>query len=109
MKLYKLNRFIGGWVVGNFDPSIIKTSEFEFGVKHYIAGQRDVAHLHKQAQEITIIVSGVFRFNGRKVKKDDVILLNKGDISSFECMETGSIACIKTPSVIGDKHVIEKR
>jgi hypothetical protein len=108
MKLYNLKKFVGGWVVGNFYPSIIKTKDFEFGVKHYMSGQKDDIHKHIQAQEITIIVSGVFRFNGKKVRKDDVILLDKDVVSKFECLEEGSIACVKTPSVVGDKHIIKK-
>lgn len=30
MKKFDLNDMINGWIIGNFDPSLYKTNDFEF-------------------------------------------------------------------------------
>ena len=35
MKKFKFENFIRGWLIGNFEPSILKTKEIEVGIKHY--------------------------------------------------------------------------
>ena len=32
MKKYKLSEFKDGWIVGNFEPSILKTKDFEVAI-----------------------------------------------------------------------------
>ena len=34
MKLNKLNEFTKGWIIGNFNPSLFETDEFEVAVKN---------------------------------------------------------------------------
>lgn len=46
MKKYKINDFKKGWVIGNFEPSIFKSIDFEFGVKFYKKG--DIDHIGVQ-------------------------------------------------------------
>lgn len=106
MKKLNLKEFTNGWVVGNFDPSIIKTPDFEFLVRHYRKGDVDEKHVHKIAHEITVIVSGIFMLNTELIQKNDIMHLLPGEMSRFECIEDGSIAVIKTPSVVGDKYLL---
>jgi len=108
MKTYNLNDFIGGWVAGDFDPTIIKTKDFEVSVKRYKEGEYQEKHVHKQADEISIIVQGSARMNGKTYKQDDIILMPKGEATDFYPLEDGTITCvIKTPSVKGDKFLVE--
>ena len=58
MKVDKLKNFTKGWVVGNFEPSLLKTDDFEVAVKYYKAGDYEEKHYHKVATEITIISEG---------------------------------------------------
>ena len=106
MKTYKLKYFTNGWIVGDFVPSIIRTKDFEFLVRYYKAGDKDAKHVHKVADEITVIISGKFIMNGKKLSAGDVVYLPKGESSVFECIEVGANAVIKTPSVIGDKYLL---
>ena len=105
MKRFDLRDFIGGWFVGNFDPSIIKTSNFEVAVKSYKAGDSEKRHYHKEATEITVIVRGVVKMNGQVFSDGDVILIDRGESTDFNVMEDTDTIVVKTPSVIGDKYI----
>ena len=106
MEKYKLSDFTKGWVVGDFEPTIIPTKDFEFMVREYKKGDKDARHVHKVAHEVTVFVSGVYKMNGVLVRKGDVIHLKPGTASEFECIEDGAVAVIKTPSVKGDKYPV---
>jgi len=106
MKLYKLSNFKKGWVMGDFDSSIIRTKEAEVGIKEYKKGDKESRHVHKLAEEITVIVSGSCKINETVLKKGDVVMLDKNEPAEFECLEDGATVVIKVPSVIGDKHLV---
>ena len=44
-----------GWFVGNFNPSLIKTDEIEFGYKRILKGTKPDYHYHKYKTEYTIL------------------------------------------------------
>ena len=107
MKKYKLENFTRGWVVGDFEPNIIRTKDFEVMVRYYKKGDKEAKHVHKLADEITIIVSGKFIMNGELLEAGDIIHLSPNDPTDFECLEDGANTVIKTPSVMGDKYLID--
>lgn len=104
LKIDKLPNFTKGWFLGNFDPSLLKTEQFEVGVKKYKEGDKDSQHLHKIATEYTIIVSGKFRMNNQELYPDDIVTIFPNQTVIFECLESGTTLVIKTPSLIGDKY-----
>jgi quercetin dioxygenase-like cupin family protein len=106
MKKHRLENFHRGWLVGDFEPSIIRIKDFEFMVRHYTQGETEARHVHKCADEITVVVSGQFKMNGELLSSGDIVHLNPGDSADFECLEDGATAVIKTPSVIGDKYLV---
>lgn len=101
-----LGMFTNGWIVGDFEPSIVRTKECEFLVRYYKAGDKEIGHVHKIATEITVCVNGVFVMAGQRVERGDVIYLDPGDHAEFECIEDGATAVLKMPSVPGDKYEI---
>ncbi len=104
MRRHRLSDYTRGWFVGDFEPSIIRTKDFECTVRRYQAGDSEARHVHKVADEITVIVSGIFKMNGETLVADDIVHLSPGDAADFECIESGTTMCVKTPSVIGDKY-----
>ncbi len=106
MNKYNLDQFTRGWLVGDFQPSIINTKDFEFMVRFYKKGESEQKHVHKIAHEITVIVDGTFLMNNIKYTKGDIIHLLPGDATDFNCLEDGATAVIKTPSVMGDKYIL---
>ena len=107
MKTHKLKDFTRGWLIGDFEPSIFKTKDFEVSIMRVDQGKTHNKHLHKIAEEITIIVSGKFKINGEVFNAGDIIHLEPGESSETECLESGVQTVIKIPSVIGDKCLID--
>ncbi|MFH1661751.1 MAG: hypothetical protein ABIA02_01485 [Candidatus Falkowbacteria bacterium] len=106
MKFYKLENFIRGWFVGNFEPTIIKNENCEVAIQNYKKGDKEQAHMHKQANEITAIGEGVFKMSGKIIKKGDIVLIEKGEATDFECIEDGHTIVYKDKSVKGDKYLV---
>ena len=108
MKIFTLDKFLKGWFIGNFEPSVMKTNDFEVAVKFYKEGDKEKAHFHKVAQEYTIITEGTFEINGEMYTKGDIIHFEPHDVSHFQCIEDGSTTVVKIPSVVNDKYEVEE-
>lgn len=106
MKIRKLQEFNRGWVIGDFEPSLIKTKDFEFAVQLYKTGEKHPKHVHKIATEVTVIINGEFLLNGQQVIGGDVFFIEPGEAVEFECLKAGATAVIKTPSIVGDKYSV---
>lgn len=106
MRIYNLNDFKGGWVIGDFQPSIIHNKNAEVAIKHYKKDDYDNPHYHKEADEITIIVSGIVKMNDQIYNKDQIIWIEKNDVTDFLALTDATTCVIKLPSVIGDKYLI---
>ena len=100
----KLEDMIGGWFVGDFNPSVLKTSDFEVSVKKYKKGDVEREHLHKLATEITVIVSGSVIMHERTFTQGDIIMLDKHEATSFQALTDAITVVVKTPSIVGDKY-----
>lgn len=107
MKLNKLSEFTKGWVIGNFNPSLFKTEEFEVAVKTYKAGDYEEKHYHKIATEWTIISRGKVRMNGVEYSEGDVVTINPGEATDFRVLEDAITTVIKIPCVSGDKYLVD--
>lgn len=106
MQFYNLSDFTGGWFVGDFVPTLFPIEAAEVCIKRYKAGDHDQKHVHKIADEITVVVTGIVEMNGVKYHDDDVILIEKGDETDFTAV-TDAITCVvKIPSVKGDKYLV---
>ncbi len=92
--------------MGDFEPNLIRTKDFEFAVKYYQVGESEALHVHKIADEITVVVSGKFVMDERELKSGDVVWLKPGESADFKCLEAGATAVVKTPSVMGDKYLV---
>ncbi|MCL6707221.1 hypothetical protein M8R20_09445 [Pseudomonas sp. R2.Fl] len=98
---------VGGWFVGDFDPSVVKTRDFEVGVKHYRAGARDPAHYHKIAREITVVVSGTVRMLDKVWEAGSIVVIPPGVPNEFEAITDATLTIVKIPSARNDKYLVE--
>lgn len=105
MNLTNLNNFIKGWVVGNFNPTLLDTNDFEVAIKRYKSGDYEESHYHKIATEITVIVEGEVEMNKIKYKKDDIITIAPNESTDFKCLTDVVTVVIKTPSANNDKYI----
>lgn len=101
----RLSGMTRGWFVGDFDPVLLRTPEVEVAVQHYPAGSREAWHVHQVATEVTVIVSGRARMNGREFGAGEIILIQPGHGTDFEALEDTVTTVVKTPSVKGDKYL----
>lgn len=104
MKIFRESSFTKGWFIGKFEPSLLKTQVFEASVKRYNKGDRENKHVHKIATEYTIVGSGEYLMNNKKIVSGDIVVVNPGEPVEFVCLSSGVTFVIKTPSVQGDKY-----
>ncbi len=104
MKKFNLKNMIGGWFIGHFTPSVIKTNNFEVGIKKYKKGDREDAHYHKISTEYTIIVSGRVQMGGEVFEQDDIIEILPGEKVDFLALSDTITTVIKLPSIPNDKY-----
>jgi quercetin dioxygenase-like cupin family protein len=101
-----ISDYIGGWFIGNFEPTLHKTESFEVAVKHYYCGQVEKPHYHKFAVEFTVIIGGTAKINDIIYKDGDIVKIMPGEISVFEAITDLKTLVIKTPSVKNDKYIV---
>lgn len=106
MKTARLDDMVKGWFIGNFDPSLAKTEDVEVAVKRYDRGDGEALHFHKVATEYTVVVQGRIRMNGVEYGAGDIIVMEPGEATDFECLEDGSInVVVKLPGARNDKYM----
>ena len=106
MNQHFLRNFKLGWVVGDFSPTLIKNKDIEVAIKKYEKGDCETRHVHKIATEYTIVVSGIVKMNGVTYYDGDIVEILPNESTDFECLEDSTTVVIKTPSVVGDKYII---
>ena len=99
-----LSEMVGGWMVGDFEPSCIKTEACEVACKMYAANVGETSHVHRVATELTLIASGRATMNGRTYVAGDIIIIEPGEHTDFYAHEATVTIVVKMPSVRGDKY-----
>ena len=102
----RLEDMVKGWFVGGFDPAAYNTDVCEVAVKSYSAGDKENAHYHKIATEITLILNGRVRMMGQEWKTGDIVVLNPGEVSDFEALTDSSNVVVKVPGALNDKYPV---
>jgi hypothetical protein len=95
-----------GWLIGNFEPSIVKTPDYEIGLLTHGKGEQWGFHYHQSSIEFNILLSGHFLLNNIPISAGTVFIINKNVIACPKFLEQCKILCIKIPSVPGDKTII---
>lgn len=104
----KLEEFKGGWFIGNFEPSVLKTNDFEVSIKIHPKGEIWPKHYHKIATEYNCVIEGKVEIDGVVYIKNDIFIIHPGYIVDPTFHEDCTIVCVKTPCVIGDKYEVPR-
>jgi hypothetical protein len=107
MKTYNLNDYLRGWFIGNFEPSIFQTSDFEVALMRFQKGEFVEKHIHKIATEYNVLVSGSMTIMGKKLAANDIFVIYPGEIADPVYHEDSVVLVVKVPSVKGDKYKVE--
>jgi anti-sigma factor ChrR (cupin superfamily) len=105
MQCANLTDFTRGWIVGNFDPSLIKTNDVEVAVQHFKAGDSEPRHCHMIAIEITVIVSGAAEMNGVVYEAGSVITIPPNTYTNFKALIDTTTTVVKYPGAPNDKYM----
>jgi hypothetical protein len=106
MKIYKLKDMIGGWFIGDFVPSAVRTKDFEVGVLLHKKGEKWPVHYHKIAVEINCLLSGRMTLQGEELNSGAIFILEPYEIADPCFLEDCRVLVVKVPSAIGDKYEV---
>lgn len=104
MQLEHIKNFYRGWFIGNFDPSIFKTKDFEIGLLTHKKDEKWPKHYHALATEYNLLISGKMIIKQTNIEPGDIFIIEPNEIADPIFLEDCTILCIKTPSVPGDKY-----
>jgi hypothetical protein len=97
-----------GWFIGNFEPSLLKTSDFEIAVIHHNVGDIITPHYQNVATEYNVLISGKMTVNGKTIYANDIFIFEPLEICNVVINEPSIVVCVKTPSLgISDKVEVE--
>lgn len=108
MKVENIGNMKGGWFIGNFEPSLLKTNDCEVAVKSYKKGDKEGKHYHKIATEYTVVIKGKVKMFGNVYEEGDIIVVEPGEATAFEALEDTMNAVVKIPGVNNDKYLVEE-
>ncbi len=105
MEIINSNSF-NGWFVGNFEPCLIKSTDFEFGYKIIEGGTKPDYHFHRFKTEYTVLLEGKIelQFSKEIIKPITTIMLKPNEKNDQFFIEKSLILVINTPSKPGDKY-----
>jgi len=104
MKIYNLKDYTKGWFIGDFEPSVLKTKNFEVGFLSHHKGEKWPVHYHKLATEINYLISGRMVIQGKELIAGTVFMIEPNEIADPQFLEDCKVICIKIPSIPGDKY-----
>lgn len=95
--------------MGDFQPSIIQTDQVEVAHHSYGKGYKGASHTHLIATEINYILRGSCVVDDKyTLVTGDIWVYEPGDVSKVLFLEDTDLIIIKTPSVPGDKYLVEE-
>ena len=108
MELHKLEDMFKGWFIGDFEPSILKTDQFEVAYHTHKAGEHHDTHYHKESREYNVLVKGVMIVNKQTFTAGDIFIIEPYEVSEPEFITDVELVVVRTPSVKDDKYVVGK-
>ena len=98
MKKHNLDDMVGGWFIGHFEPTLLKTDDFEVAVKIYKKGDYEENHYHKIATEYTFIMDGEVIMSGENYSSGDIVVIKPNESTDFRALTDVKTVVVKTPS-----------
>lgn len=108
MKIFNFSNMKGGWFIGNFEPTAFKTENFEVSYKIHPKGEKWDLHYHEKVTEINLLVKGKMIMQGKRLKENDIFIVEPYEIADPEFLEECHIVCVKTPGTTKDKVCLQK-
>jgi quercetin dioxygenase-like cupin family protein len=107
MRRYNHSEFKGGWFIGDFEPSILRTQQFEVALAVHRKGDVWPKHYHSESVEYNLLVSGRMMIQNEVIEEGNIFVFDKGEIADPIFLEDCKVMVIKTPSLPHDKIIVE--
>ena len=104
MKIYNFKKMKGGWFIGNFLPTALKTKNFEVSYKLHKKNEKWPYHYHKKSIEVNLIIKGKMKIRNKILAKNDIFILKKREVADPKFLIDTYIICVKVPSSKNDKY-----
>lgn len=101
----KVIDFTRGWIIGDFEPSLYRSKDFEICITRHLKGEESIPHFHTRSEEINVVIAGSLTVNGRSCVAGDVFIYDRGEISAVEFLSDTQLVVIRIPSAPGDKVI----
>ena len=108
MKVFNIKEMHNGWFIGDFEPAVFKTNNFEVAYHKHPAGYKTPLHTHKVAKELTYIIKGKLSIKDKILISGEMFLYEPMEIADAEIIEDAELIVVKWPSVPSDKYYIDK-
>jgi quercetin dioxygenase-like cupin family protein len=108
MLVRRIDEMKGGWFIGNFEPSVFRTQNFEVCFKQHTKGEAWDVHTHKIATEVNYLARGKMTIQGHTLTAGDIFTIFPGEISDPEFLEDCDVVIVKIPSILNDKYLVTK-
>ena len=105
MKHFRLSQMKKGWFVGAITPTAFDTPAVEVAIKHYKSGDYEPSHHHRIATELTAVIAGTVRMNGKMWSAGDIIHLEPFETTDFEAVSDAITVVVKVPCTPNDKYL----
>jgi quercetin dioxygenase-like cupin family protein len=102
----KLSDTTRGWVIGDFEPSLLKTKDFEVGILTHLKGEQWSAHYHKLGTEYNILIKGKMNVCDTELEEGDTFIIEPNEVADPIFYEDCTIVCIKVPGDSTDKYLV---
>jgi quercetin dioxygenase-like cupin family protein len=106
MNINNIRDYVRGWFVGDFEPSVLRTKDFEVGVLTHKKDEYWAPHYHKESVEYNVLISGKMIVQGKELNSGDVFVFEKGEIADPIFLEDCTLVVVKVPSIPSDKFEV---
>jgi len=106
MRIDKMDRMVRGWFIGDFEPSILRTKDFEVAYLRHAKGEKWDAHYHAESTEYNYLIRGAMVLQGTVLVAGDIFVLEKGEVADPVFLDDCELICVKVPSIPSDKHKV---
>ena len=103
----RIENYTRGWLIGDFEPSLFKTKNFEVAVISHHRDEKIPLHYHSELEEYNVLLSGKMIVNNQELVEGDVFVLARKEVVNVTVLEDSKVLCIKIPSIPEDKTCIE--
>lgn len=105
MIISNINNYKGGWIVGDFEPSIYKNKDFEIAIHKHKKEDATFPHYHKITKELNLILSGTIEVSNHILSQGDMWIYEENEVSNVKFITDVELLIVRWPSVPTDKYL----